>query len=378
MLKPVSLLVLPILMGGCLVLLLLVSSLDPSHAHSSATAPIAPQKTNLLYIMYDDLRPELSIYGNPHMITPNFERLAKRSVTFDYAFCQVSSIQSCGSLSPHSWLSLSSVSVSVSSFPQIAVCNPSRDSLMTGLRPDTVGTYGFQYSFRPNVVFPAILSHAGYKTASYGKILHWDGPDQAIWNTDQWDGDWYGYQAQEVGRMNSSTMPDKVKREEDFRDYMFTTRAIDMMKRQHEEGNLFMVSVGFKLPHLAVHIPHKYFQWYQNYSARGIWKRPKRELRFPPSSPIVAHKCCALPIFTHMEEEGAVRSGRHSEIGNIHKGFSQQVYNELMVGYAAAVSFLDVQIGRLLDTIDELNMWDNITIVLTSDHGMHNGEKGIW
>lgn len=74
------------------------------------------KKTNFLLIMFDDLRPELSIYGNEGMITPNFERLAKRSVVFDYAFCQVS------------------------------VCNPSRDSLLTGLRPDTVRTYGKYYS----------------------------------------------------------------------------------------------------------------------------------------------------------------------------------------------------------------------------------------
>jgi iduronate 2-sulfatase len=73
--------------------------------------------TNLLMIMFDDLRPELSIYGRDHMITPNFERLAKRSVVFDYSFCQV------------------------------AVCNPSRDSLMTGLRPDSVGTYSKLYLF---------------------------------------------------------------------------------------------------------------------------------------------------------------------------------------------------------------------------------------
>ena len=139
-----------------------------------------------------------------------------------------------------------------------------------------------------------------------------------------------------------------------------------------------MVSVGFKLPHLAVHIPHKYFEWYKDYPTRGIWKRPKRELRFPLSAPLVSHKCCALPVFTHMEQEGAVRSHHHTNIGNVHSGFNQQTYNELMVGYAAAVSFLDAQIGRLLDAIDELELWNNITIVLTSDHGMHNGEKGIW
>ena len=84
------------------------------------------------------MRPELSIYGQTGMITPNFERLARRSVVFDYAFCQ------------------------------IAVCNPSRDSLLTGLRPDSVGTYGFQWSFRPNVAIPALMRDAGYKTAGYG------------------------------------------------------------------------------------------------------------------------------------------------------------------------------------------------------------------
>lgn len=58
--------------------------------------------------------------------------------------------------------------------------------------------------------------------------------------------------------------------------------------------------------------------------------------------------------------------------------FKQDMYTEIMWGYAAAVSFLDVQLGRILDTLDRLNLWNNITVVLTSDHGMHNGEKGIW
>ena len=78
----------------------------------TATTVATGSGKNLLFIMFDDLRPELSIYGHNYMITPNFERLAKRSVVFDYAFCQ------------------------------IPVCNPSRNSLLTGLRPDTLGVYG--------------------------------------------------------------------------------------------------------------------------------------------------------------------------------------------------------------------------------------------
>lgn len=84
-------------------------------------------KTNLIFIMYDDLRTELSIYGREHMITPNFERLAKQSVVFDHCYSQ------------------------------IAVCNPSRDSLMTGLRPDVIAVYNFQHSYRPHVSFPTQL-----------------------------------------------------------------------------------------------------------------------------------------------------------------------------------------------------------------------------
>jgi iduronate 2-sulfatase len=54
------------------------------------------------------------------------------------------------------------------------------------------------------------------------------------------------------------------------------------------------------------------------------------------------------------------------------------MHDELMVGYSAAVSFLDAQVGRILDVMDELQLWENTTVVLTSDHGMHNGEKGLW
>ena len=89
------------------------------------------KQTNFLLIMFDDLRLELSPYGRSHMFTPNFERLAKRSIVFDNAYAQV------------------------------AVCNPSRDSLLTGLRPDTVGTYGFQSSFRPHLILPTQLVRSG-------------------------------------------------------------------------------------------------------------------------------------------------------------------------------------------------------------------------
>jgi len=176
--------------------------------------------------------------------------------------------------------------------------------------------------------------------------------------------------------MNASTQPDKTRPVDEFRDYMFTTKAINMMTKLHKMEKLFMIGLGFKLPHLQVHVPFKYFDMYRNRT--DMWRRKSRELRYPATSPIVGHKCCGWQNFAFMNKEGALPSVKKVNIGPVNTQFTQQMYTELMWGYAAAVTFLDAQIGRLLDAIDEMKLWNNITIVLTSDHGMHNGEKGIW
>ena len=227
------------------------------------------------------------------------------------------------------------------------------------------------------MVFPGLFTAAGYKTAGYGKIFHWDGDDKDVWNYHQWDGDWYKYQSEEIGHMNASNMADKIKPEEEFRDYMFTSKAIDTMKTLHEAGKYFMVGLGFKLPHLQVHVPFKYFDMYRN--KQHMWKRTrKKELRYPNSAPMVGHKCCGMDEFQFMNEDGGKKYVKHAHIGNVDQPFTQQMHTELSWGYAAAVTFLDAQIGRLMSTIDEMNLWNNITIVLTSDHGMHNGGSYIF
>ena len=172
-------------------------------------------------------------------------------------------------------------------------------------------------------------------------------------------------------------MPDKVQREEDFRDHLYTTKAIDQLKKFSQSDDYFMVVVGYKLPHLHVHIPFKYFDMYRD--KQEAFKRPKKDLHYPISSPPVSYKCCAHHTFMHMTDEGARMSDNTVRLpGAPDFAFTQQMHTELMWGYAAAVTFLDAQIGRLLDTIDELQLWNNLTVILTSDHGMHNGEKGMW
>ena len=330
--------------AAALCCLSLVSSTDyetENHGHKK------PHQTNLLFIMFDDLRAELSIYGKSGIISPNFERLAARSVVFDNAYCQIS------------------------------VCNPSRDSLLTGLRPDTVGTYGFQSSYgtyKRHLLLPTRLKRSGYTTAGYGKIRHWDGGDGSVWS-ENYNGNWYGYQGEEWNFMNSSVMPDKVRAEETFPDYIFASKAIEGLQRLSKLNEYFMVSVGFKMPHLAMHVPYKYYDMYR--SRVHQWNATEAELRYPLTSPVVSYRCCA-DSYHYMNDEGALKSNRTYETRHINDTFPLTVHQEMMWGYAAMVTFVDKQLGRVLDAVDELELWGNLTVVLTSDHGMHNGEKGIW
>lgn len=304
------------------------------------------KQTNLLMIMFDDLRPELSVYGKDYMITPNFERLAKKSVVFDYAFCQV------------------------------AVCNPSRDSLMTGLRPDSVGTYNFGHSYWPHITLPHQLVRSGYNTAGIGKIFHWESTDKGIWSFDAWDNRWYDYQGEEWNKMNSSTMPDKYTPENKFRDYLFTDRALNTWKKMLNQNKPFMLAVGYKLPHLCIHVPYRHYTMYRD--KKEAWKLSKRELRFPPTTTEVSYRCCADNHFKFMRGEGSLRYNRSVHIADINQPIPNEVHDEMMMGYCAGVSYVDEMVGRLLDFMDEHQLWQNTTVVLTSDHGMHNGEKGIW
>lgn len=308
----------------------------------------AMQRTNLLFIMFDDLRPELSICGRAHMVTPNFERLSNRSVTFDLAYSQLS------------------------------VCNPSRDSLLTGLRPDTVGTYNFQHSHKGHMLLPIQLARSGYNTAGIGKILHFGCNNPKIWTFDRWDDEWYIYQDFERRFMNSSVTPDKTRPMEWFRDFRFLNRSIHTLENLVKKREYFMLGVGFKLPHLALHVPHKYFELYNTPTASHSWRLSKKELRFPASSPIISYRCCNEKTFAFMRANGTAKSVRSQVIGDVSAGFSPSIHDELMKGYAAAISFLDDLLGLLLDKVDRLDLWSNLTVVLTSDHGMHNGEKGMW
>lgn len=310
------------------------------------------ENTNVLLIMFDDLNTELNVYGRNHMITPNIARLASRGIVFDLSMCQV------------------------------AVCNPSRDSMMTGLRPDTTNSYAFDYSFGDHMTFPQHFANAGYRIADFGKIYHWADFKNYHKGTKPYlgyglgDSDWYTYQNDEGGKMNSSVNPDHHTPENAFRDYMYTTKTIDTIEKFVADGDKFFVGIGYKLPHIRVHFPYKYFEMYRPF--KDVWNVEPRALHFPRSSPAISYRCCASYQYEFMNEEGNKMWHKTFPLGNITATLPVQMYMELMWAYSASITYLDAQVGRLLDTLDRLKLWDNITIVFSSDHGMHNGEKGIW
>lgn len=300
-------------------------------------------QTNVLYIMYDDLRPLFHAYGERYMITPNFDRLATKSILFQNAYCQV------------------------------AVCSPSRTSLMSGLRPDTLKGYSFDRNHYPNVGFPDHFKALNYNLAGYGKLYHNDDFPDSNQNVGYGlsKSHWYGYQNLEESLLNSTVVPDKSKPEELFRDYLFATKAIEgLTKFSTDQSKYFFVGVGFKLPHTRLHYPHKYYDLYRSRSK--IWSTiDSKYLRFPPTAPSPSYRCCTYIEYQYMStpDEGQSKfTEAHGTHPNLNSSLPARMFSEQMWSYCASISFLDVQLGRLMDTLDALNLWNNITIILTADH----------
>ena len=298
-------------------------------------------QTNILYIMYDDLRPLFHAYGERYMITPNFDKLAMKSILFQNNYCQV------------------------------AVCAPSRTSLMSGLRPDTLKAYSFDRNHYPYIGFPDHFKALNYNIAGIGKIYHNDElPDSETYGYGLGKSDWYGYQNLEEQFLNSTVVPDKSKPDEEFRDYTFATKTIEELHRfSQDQSKYFFVGVGFKLPHTRLHYPHKYYDLYRSRSK--LWSNiDPKYLRFPPSAPSPSYRCCTYIEYQYMSpDEGQSKFVENiGTYANLNATLPVRMFTEQMWSYCASITFLDVQLGRLMKTLDELNLWNNITIVFTADH----------
>ena len=287
----------------------------------------AEAQYNVLFISVDDLRPLLGCYGHSEMHTPNIDRLAKQGTLFNRAYCQ---------------------------FP---VCNPSRVSVLTGLRPDTTGIYDNPTDFRkvlPGVVtLPQHFKDHGYHTRSVGKIAHGDAAwkDELSWSEPIWREPW-----RYVNKTTSPSWQALDVDDDEFEDVRIANAAVEVLTEIRDKQ--FFLAVGFNKPHLPFYAPSRYFDLYTTQD----FKLPV-DSRLPRNAPGIASNPKGMKAY--------------QDISN-YPPFSEGKTLELTRAYAATVSYIDALVGRVLDQLDVLNLTENTIIIFWGDHGFHLGEHGLW
>ena len=350
-----------------LPLLLLAATLSTCAAPSG---PAASKRPNVLFIAVDDLRPELGCYGARHIRTPNIDRLAASGVLFTRAYCQS------------------------------AVCNPSRASLMTGLRPDTLRVWDLSTDFRRTtpdaVTLPQRFMAGGYHTAAIGKIYHNTIPDPASWSEPKLHADGFpfdpdavyageeelawleqrkqqivaaGREERHVDRLGEWYLKAAATEAPDVPDSAYfdgvqTELALEKLAELSGGQNPFFLAVGYYRPHLPFNAPKRYWDLYQ----RDQLPLPEhRELT--EGAPLMA--------INTMRELRGYRDFREVPRPD-QSELPEEEMRRLRHGYYASVSYVDAQIGRLLDELERLGLAENTIVVLWGDHGWKLGEHRSW
>ncbi len=313
-----------------------------------------PERFNVLHIISDDLCARLGCYGFP-VKSPNVDRLAQRGVRFELAYCQ---------------------------FP---LCNPSRASFMTGLRPDTTKVYENRTQFREHVpeasTIPQSFQKAGYRVARVGKIYHYGVPAQI--GTDGLDdpASWEkvvnpkGRDVDDIGMVevlqlgpDGKAMTATGKRlrdtgatlswleaeggDDEQTDGKGAASASQLLEDYTKESKPFYLAVGFYRPHTPFIAPKSYF---------GLYDRAQIEL---PAIP---------PNLKDLFPAPALSRHKPAEIG-----MDDDLRRHAIQAYYASTSFMDAQVGHLLDTLERLHLAHKTIVVFHSDHGYHLGEKNLW
>lgn len=318
----------------------------------------AGERPNVLFIAVDDLRPSIGCYGDPHAITPNLDRLAASGVQFNRAYCQV------------------------------AVCNPSRASLMTGLRPDKLGVWTLPIHFReamPDAItMPQWFRKFGYTAVSHGKIYHNPTPDPQSWSEPIRSLPSLPYVYPEGTRTRVKKVQDGLPKNDwrknnlrgpstaspDFADDQVldgarTKMAIEDLRRLGKQSEPFFLAMGFIRPHLAWVAPKKYWDMHDPSELPVV-----SDQRITPNTPAYAlHNNSELTHYVDLKDLPRPWDDRD---------VSAEKARHLMHAYYACVSYVDAQIGRLLDALEEEGLADNTIVVLWSDHGWKLGEYRGW
>lgn len=292
---------------------------------------------NILFIVIDDLRAELGYDDNDHIQSPIIDALADKSVVFNNAYAQY------------------------------AHCSPSRSSFLTGLRPDSIKVYDLDTHIRqtfPEVVtLPQLLKENGYTSVGMGKVFHNNKNDEQSWDEfyDEFFGLYANAENNELLRTTGKGPAYESANVDDnkYKDGQMTNLAITKLKElQHEK---FFLAVGFVKPHLPFSAPTRYWDLYKGVSL------PQTTLNsIPNGSPDYA-----------LIDTKELRS-YHDIPKDTNEPIPADVAHTLQKGYYACISYMDAQVGRLLEELEKLSLHENTIVILTSDHGFKLGEYGLW
>lgn len=315
----------------------------------------AADRWNVLFIAADDLRPEFGAFGKDYVHSPNLDRLARRGVTFNRAYCQQ------------------------------AVCSPSRSSLLTGTRPDTTRVWDLETHFRkalPDVVtLPQHFKQQGYFVQGMGKLFHGGFDDPPSWSV-PWTAPKTRHGAYALaenqaivqakieasknapqpgkGKVRNYGPPFEAAEVDDnyFHDGALAEMAVAALGECAKKDQPFWLGVGFIRPHLPFVAPKKYW---------NLYDPAKIELAANPFPPKGAPEYAVLP-------GGELRTYHDVPGGPVPDPLARQLKH----GYYAAISYMDAQLGRVLDELDRLKLTERTVVVLWGDHGWKLGEHAGW
>mgnify|MGYP006273141661 CR=1 FL=1 len=318
----------------------LAASLIASHAPSHAEAP---RKKNVLFIVSDDLNNLLGCYGDPQAKTPNIDKLAQRGVRFDRAYC---------------------------AFP---LCGPSRNSLLTGLYPNSTGIFANALIFRQSIPeqpsLPQVFRQNGYLAVRIGKLFHYHVPksigtnghdDPASWEiemnpagvdrTEEEPKIFSLTPGQFGGTLSWFASPKADAEQTDGKNAADAEWVLERCAK--DRSRPFFLALGFFRPHTPYVAPEPYFKKYDESAMRVVQNVAEDQADLPKAA-----------LGSYKKEQDKL---------------TDDLRRKCLQAYYASISFMDAQVGRVIDSLDRLGLANDTVIVFTSDHGYHTGEHGLW
>lgn len=336
----------------------------------SATS-LKTKRYNVVFIMVDDLKPKINAFGDMEMVTPNLDSFAETAVTFTRAYCQQS------------------------------VCGASRASILSGLRPDTTGAWGNPPSGSTTrdqidsnfTSLPQHFSNNSYQSFGISKIFHGgnnNSQDGALSYTDGWEshgaphiyyggdassGNWKDVDnniskpsATDAGETNYWATPARPVVDDDYPDGATAQTALSKLATYSQDfldnGKNFFLAVGFTKPHLPFACPKSYWDLYdptqidlENYSGQQVLPIDGYDFTTPPQAELTSY-------------------------GDITGTPTSEQARNLIHGYMACVSYVDSQIGKVIDALDSIDpsgaLKNNTIVIVTGDHGWHLADHGAF